>query len=398
MAEAAPHGVALRRLEVAGWVAMFVYAGSTQAPSMCLPRIGEEFGLSLAGQGAIAGIRTGTLLAALLLAGHFGRRRGLGPFLVAGLGLVCLGIGGTSIAIGYTVLVASQMLLGAGNGMMEALVNPLVAELRPRDTARALNVTHALYPVGLVVSALVSGEMLARGLPWRLTEAIWLPPAIASCLLFVSRRYPPRRDGTAEAPGGLGFLRRRAFWALMVAMVLAGGCELGVTVWAPSYLERELGASARGGALAIVLFGTSMALGRFASGAILRRISPMALTAISAVLGALAMLGFGQASDARIAWAFAGFAGLTIACFWPTLLAIATEVLDDASTAMLALLAAAGIAGCALFPWLLGVLGDMWSLRAGLALLPLAMTALALLLGGMALTLRRQDREARPAE
>ncbi|MBP7561909.1 MAG: hypothetical protein KBA64_15670, partial [Armatimonadetes bacterium] len=51
--------------------------------------------------------------------------------------------------------------------------------------------------------------------------------------------------------------------------------------------------------------------------------------------------------------------------------------LDDTSTAMLALLAAAGIFGCALFPWLLGLLGDAFSLRAGLVLLPVAMLALA---------------------
>lgn len=375
--------VALRRLEIAGWLAMFVYAAATQAPAMCLVQIGEEFDLDLAGRGLITSLRTVALLVALLAAGHFAGRFGKALFLVLGLALVSAGIGGTTVAIGYIMLVVAQMVLGAGNGMMEALVNPLIAELRPKDAARALNVTHALYPVGLVACALLAGEMLERGYPWRATVGIWLPVGVLSCVLFATRRYPePRHSSNSDGPGGMGFLRRKAFWALMVAMVLAGGSEVGLTTWAPSFLEQELGASARGGALTIIFFGAAMALGRFASGWVLRRVGSITLTAVSAVLCALSMLAFGQAREPLVAVGFAGFAGLTVACFWPTLLAIATEVLDDASTAMLALLAAAGIAGCALFPWVLGVLGDAFSLRAGLVLLPVAMMALALVMVG----------------
>lgn len=368
-------GVATRRLEVAGWLAMFVYAASTQAPAMCLPQIGSEFGLNFAGQGAIASLRTSALLVALLVAGAFAGRFGKAPFLVAGLALVAVGIGGTTVALGYAMLLAAQIILGAGNGMMEALVNPLVAELRPRDAARALNVTHALFPVGLVCCALLSGELLDRDVPWRATVIVWLPIAVLSCLMFATRCYP--QPHVAPGRSTTAFLRRKAFWGLTVAMVLAGGTEVGLTTWAPSFLERELGASARSGAMAIILFGVAMAVGRFGSGAILRRMTPITLTVVSAVLGAAALFGFGQARDPRVAWAFAGVGGLAVACFWPTLLAIATEVLDDTSTAMLALLAAAGIFGCALFPWLLGLLGDAFSLRAGLVLLPVAMLALA---------------------
>ncbi len=387
--------VALRRLEIAGWLAMFVYAASTQAPAMCLEQIGEEFHLSLAGRGLIASLRTIALLVALLAAGHFGDRLGKALFLVVGLGLVSAGIGGTVVAVGYITLMIAQMTLGAGNGMMEALINPLVAELRPRDAARALNITHALYPVGLVASALLAGEMLTRGIPWRATVGVWLPVGLVTCALFATRRYPRPASGAAESGRpSLGFLRRKAFWGLMLAMVLAGGSELGVTTWAPSFLERELGSTARGGAMTIILFGTSMALGRFAGGAILKRVGPIQLTAISAVLCAISMLGFGQAGDARVAWIFAGCAGLTVACFWPTLLAIATEVLDDTSTAMLALLAAAGIAGCALFPWVLGWLGDLFSLRAGLVMLPVAMAVLVVVL--LALLVSEARRARRP--
>jgi fucose permease len=378
----ATRSVAARRLEIAGWVAMFAYAASTQAPSICLPQIGDELGLNPAGRGLIASFRTISLLVALLAAGHFAGRFGKAIFLVAGMGLVAAGVGGTTVAFGYISLLIAQAVLGAGNGMMESLVNPLVAEIRPKDAARALNITHAFYPMGLVASSLIAGEMLERGVPWRASIGIWLPLALVSCALFWTPRYP-RPEKRAEGSGGrgLGFLRKRVFWGLMLAMVLAGGSELGVTTWAPSFLQEELHSSARSGALTIAFFGAAMALGRFLSGWILRRVSSITLTAASAVLCAVSMWGFRQSSDPRVAWVFVGCAGLTVACFWPTLLAIAVELLEDTSTAMLALLAAAGIFGCALFPGVLGVLGDRFGgLRAGLAMLPIAMLLLALLL------------------
>jgi hypothetical protein len=43
-------GVAHVRLHIASMVAMFVFAASLTAPSICLPQLGDEFGLDLAGR------------------------------------------------------------------------------------------------------------------------------------------------------------------------------------------------------------------------------------------------------------------------------------------------------------------------------------------------------------
>jgi fucose permease len=73
------------------------------------------------------------------------------------------------------------------------------------------------------------------------------------------------------------------------------------------------------------------------------------------------------------AWALFALGGLFVACFWPTILAVAAERVQVGSATMFALLAAAGISGCMIFPWGIGAIGDVAGLRAGAALLPASM-------------------------
>jgi len=191
-------------------------------------------------------------------------------------------------------------------------------------------------------------------------------------VLFATRGYPHvgREHG---APGGTGFLRKPLFWVLMTAILLGGGCEAGMTFWGASFTEHELGASARSGAWTVALFGACMAAGRFGTSGLVARIPPVRLMLGSAVGCALATGGLCLVRSVAGAWVLFGLGGLFVGCFWPTILAVAAERVQTGSATMFALLAAAGISGCTLFPWCIGALGDAAGLRVGAALLPASM-------------------------
>jgi fucose permease len=131
----------------------------------------------------------------------------------------------------------------------------------------------------------------------------------------------------------------------------------------------------------VALFGAFMAAGRFGSGGLVSRIDPALLTTVSAAGCAVATGGLCFVQGTVAAWAAFALGGLFVACLWPTLLAIAAARVQLGSTTMFALLAAAGISGCTVFPWAIGAIGDAAGLRAGVALLPAAMVVEAVLLG-----------------
>jgi fucose permease len=370
-----------RRLYAACLVSMVAFSASVTTPAICLQQIGDDFHLSLAARGFLGSARMGALLVGLLVTGYLADVFGKGFFLTAGMLLISLGMAGLSVAGGFGGLVAASMLGGSGTGGLEALVNPLVADLRPVQTARYLNLANGVYSLGLVAAALLTGELLYAHVSWRTTMLLWIAPAVVGAALFATRGYP-RIEHHAEgtAPHRFAFLRRPLFWTLVGAIFLGGGAEAGMTFWGSSFTQSELGASARSGAWCLAFFGLFMAIGRFASGWLVSRIAPVRLMTLSAALCAVATAGLWGVQTIVGAWALFGLGGLFVACFWPTLLAVAAEDVQVGSASMFSLLAASGIGGCVLFPWGIGAVGDLAGLRAGTLLLPASMVLLVVLL------------------
>jgi fucose permease len=395
MAAAPPSTVAHRRLFVACSAAMVVFAAAVTVPCVCLPQLGDEFGLSLAARGMLGGLRMAALLGALLICGYLADRFGKALFLTTGMLLAACGLTATALAPSYHLLIGAQLIVGTGVGTLESLLNPLVADLSPRDPARALNLVNGLFSVGLVAAALVSGEMLQAHFRWRDTLWPWVPAALVVAVLFMTRRYPHVAHDAAQATSR-AFLGRPLFWLLMVAILLGGGCESGLTNWGSSFMEQELGASARAGALSVAFFGAFMALGRFGSGAIVPRVGSVGLMLVSTALCALATGALCLVRTVQGAWALFALGGLSVACLWPTILAVAAQEVQAGSATMFAALAASGVVGCMIFPWGIGIVGDVAGLRAGSALLPAGMVAeFVVLLVVWRMTARTQ--EGRPS-
>jgi fucose permease len=110
------------------------------------------------------------------------------------------------------------------------------------------------------------------------------------------------------------------------------------------------------------------------------RLTPLRLLVISAVLCGAATLGLAFVPVLWGAWVLFALGGLFVACFWPTLLAVASDNISAGSTSLFSLLAAAGVSGCVIVPWAIGALGDVVGLRGGMLVLPASMGLLLVLL------------------
>ena len=360
--------------------AMFSFGAGIVIPSVCLQTIGTEFHLSFTQRGFLITARIACLMLALLAAGYLAERHGKRPFLIVGLLLIAASQALAARAFGYGALVGAQLLSGAGKGTMEALVNPLVARLNPERSARMLNFTNGLFSVGLVFSALTTGEILQRTGSWRVPYLVWIPPLLLCVALFATRRYPAEHTAHKRRESARLFLRSPLFWILFATMVLSGGCEAGLVSWGPNFVQHELHASARGGAWTLTLYGILMAVGRFTSSAVVVRLTAVRLMLLSAAGCLLVTAGLSFAGSLWLAWTLFALGGLFIACFWPTILSVASDHLASGSTALFALLSTAGVIGSMTVPWAIGALGDVVGLRAAMGLLPVAMVGVIVLL------------------
>jgi len=350
-------------LHVAACGAMFIYAVSVVAMPVCLLQMREDLGFQLTGGGALETGRTALLLAMLLISGWVAMRWGKVQPLAIGLYVTAAGLAMLSQCHAYTTAMACIMFVGAGSGLVEALVNPLVQDLHPKDAGRYLNITNAFFSFGVMGGTLLMGEALTQGATWR---AIMLALAVASLccgLLFTSSRKAALPASAHSAGHIAAILLRRRFWFFGVAMVCAGATEAAYTFWSASYVQLHFDQLPRAGAAATALFAGAMAFGRLASGKAAHYVPLPRIILASALLGAVVAV---MPPFVESVWMFylsLVLAGLSVACFWPTIQAHAAATMDVDSTLLFIFLSCLGIPGYGLISLVMGIIGDAAGLQ-----------------------------------
>ena len=77
------------------------------------------------------------------------------------------------------------------DGTLEAVANPLVATLYPKNRAHFLNILHASWPAGMVLGGFgvqIFGEGMKWG--WKGQLALFLVPTLIYGIMFLGQHFP----------------------------------------------------------------------------------------------------------------------------------------------------------------------------------------------------------------
>ena len=346
---------------------------------------GGQDGLTQEQLGRLGAISFMGLVLGILIAGPGSDRWGAKGFAVGGNAIMVFSLVGMSLAPDYGILSLAVFWLGFGAGILDMILSPVVAVLNPDRRSAAMNWLHSFYCVGAVVTILASTVVLQIGFGWRHACFLLLPLPLVLSAAFALLRFPALvADSQTTGRTPLRhLLRGRWFWGALAAIFLGGATELGMAQWLPAYAETTLGYPQWVGGMALLLFSVAMAAGRMVVGAIGERANPfvvMAWCCGSSVV--LFLLGsFLPVSSLALAACIA--VGFTGSALWPTVLGVTADRYSSGGGTMFAALAALGNAGGIVMPWVVGWIGDLSSLRWGLAVsafAPLLMLPLVLML------------------
>jgi MFS family permease len=375
-----------QRLLWAGFMAILAAGVGFSIRAGILGQWAEQYGFTQTELGAITGGGLTGFGIIILLSSLIADRIGFGPLMFAAfvMHLVSAGLTlatGAAFAAGgkplaFQCLFWGMFLFAIGNGIAEAVVNPLVATLFPKNKTHYLNILHAGWPGGLILGGLASyfmtGGADTKPIAWQVQISLFLIPVALYGLMMLGQRFPKSEASSSgvsykDMLGELGLIGAAVICGLLALFfksdlglspivaagiatallavfgaatgfrfghvllaflllihALVGYVELGTDSWI-SKITGTIMANPANGLLLFVYTSGLMFVLRFFAGPIVEKISPLGLLAVSAVFGAAGLTLLGNAQGAIMCVIAATVYGIGKTFLWPTMLAVVSE-------------------------------------------------------------------------
>src|SRR5262249_7421415 len=247
----------------------------------------------------------------------------------------------TIFAPSYRVLELATFVVGLGNGLVEGVINPLIATVYADEKTQRLNMLHAWWPGGVIIRGPAAYAPFKLGLGWQIKMGIILIPAVVYGWMTVGQKFPATERVASGVSAGemFGQAVRPMFLLLASCMVLTAATELAPNQWMESVLRNTAHTP---GILVLVYISGLMFLMRLFAGPIARKVSPIGLLIVCSALASLGLVALSYAYDAFTAFAAATVFGIGVCYFWPTMLAITSERFPRGGALLLGMMGAIG--------------------------------------------------------
>ncbi len=281
--------------------------------------------------------------------------------------------GGDLKITSYWVLIATTFLVGCGNGLVEIAINPLAATLFPTEKTHYLNVLHAWWPGGLILSGLLAtyavtperleGVDLHGFKLWQIKMGLLLVPLAIYGLMSVGQQFPQTERVQHNVSTGEMFLQalRPMFLLWAFCMLLTASTELAPNQWQESVLTRTAHVS---GTLVLVYTSALMFVMRFFAGPLAHKLSPVGMLTGSAILAGLGLYWLSYVDSAILAFTAATIFGIGVAYFWPTMLGVTAERFPKGGALVLGLMGSIGNLAISQALPQMGAIYDSYSVQA----------------------------------
>lgn len=288
---------------------------------------------------------------------------------------------------GTLLLYAGFLIMGLSQGLVEGVINPLIATIYNEEKTHKLNVLHAWWPGGLVIGALTAIVLTQMNVSWQVKLGSILVPAVVYLVMILGTEYPK----TERVDSGISNaeMTKQAFnplfLLLFACMWLTAATELAPDQWFPSIMGKITGLQ---GVWFVIVTSLFMFVLRFFAGPIAHKISPIGLLVGCSILSAVGLFWLGslkEGSSAFVAFLAAGVFGIGKTYFWPTMLGVTAEKFPKGGSLLMCLMGGAGMLSIAIALPIMGAAFDKQGAGAALKMVAILPAVLTVVFGGLML-------------
>ncbi len=346
-----------------------------------LPSIMQRFGIDKTQAGSLFLLMSLGILAASLVFGPLVDRYGYQGILLAATVIVMLGLEWIAFASSLSTLRFAVLVTGFGGGIINGGTNALVADISGEDRGAKLNVLGGFFGVGAVGVPFVLGILIDRYSQPAILAAVGAV-LLVPIVMIVAAGFPAPKQPQGFPIAQAGKLLGDPL-LLLTGLILffESGNEITVGGWTSTFVTEELAAPARTALLILSLYWTGMTVARFALGYILPRASAFAVlyTCIAIGLAGAVLLLMTHNVAAAAIGTFA--LGVGFAAMFPTVLGFVGDRYPTLSGTAFSIAIAMALCGGMLVPYTAGALGTRYGLRNAFLIVPAAMIIQSVLLG-----------------
>lgn len=297
---------------------------------------------------------------------------------------------------GTILLFLGFFMFGLSHGLVEGVINPLMATIYSDQKTKRIVAVHAWWPAGLIAGGLLT-VALTRYFDaiWQVRLAMILVPAASYLTLALSVPYPKTERVTSNVPTSEMWRQttRPLFLILFVCMWMTAAVEIGPDQWFPRVmgaLVPQLNPEAGSGVLFLVYTAGLMFALRMWGSAVTHK-SPLGTLIFSSMLAGVGLYwlgGLDEQSGAVAALAAATLFGVGKTFLWPTMLGVTAEQFPRGGALLLSLMGGAGMLSVGLVLPIMGQRMDQYGPGAALQLVAGLGAILTAILTGVWLSFR----------
>lgn len=358
------------KLFYACFVAMITTAFGFILRALILPRWGVEFNLTQTQLGEISGVGLWPFAISIVLFSLIIDKIGYKTAMIFAILCHISSAIITILANGYWMLYTGTLIVALGNGTVEAVTNPVVATMFPRNKVKWLSILHAGWAGGLVLGGIMALLMGAET-KWENKIALIFLPTLVYAIMMIPRKFPLNERVQAgvsykemlQEVGAAGALLisglivfqlgavfgwptylnvsitviltilfglytrsfgQPLFIILLLIMIPLATTELGTDSWITDLMAPEMSKIGLQAGWVLVYTSAIMFVLRFFAGPIVHKISPLGLLAVCSAIAATGLYLLSFSSGVTILLAATVY-GIGKTFFWPTMLGVVAE-------------------------------------------------------------------------
>ncbi|WP_276088541.1 MFS transporter [Pedobacter sp. JY14-1] len=338
--------------------------------ALILPQWGVDFNLTQTQLGEIAGVGLWPFAISIVLFSLVIDKIGYKTAMIFAVFCHITSAILTIFADGYWMLYLGSFIVAIGNGTVEAVANPVVATMFPKQKIKWLSILHAGWAGGLVLGGIMA-LMLGVDTRWEYKIALILIPTLLYGIMSLGRKFPVNERVQAGVSykemlqevgaggaliivaliifqlgavfgwstsanviitlvitAGFGFYTRSfgrpLFIILLLIMIPLATTELGTDSWITDLMTPEMNKIGLQAGWVLVYTSAIMFVLRFFAGPLVHKISSLGLLALCSGIAVIGLYMLSASTGVMILLA-ATIYGLGKSFFWPTMLGLVSE-------------------------------------------------------------------------